>query len=53
MIHYVIVYDVFEDFGDDEDERDRAMIGCVNPVTCFENRGDVSTKPVGWERGCS
>lgn len=53
MIHYVFVYDVLEDFDDNGGERQCAISEWVSPVTCFENRGDISTKPVGWEKGCS
>lgn len=53
MIPKVFVYDVFKDFGDDGGKRDRGIIGWVGLVICFENRSDVCTKLVGWERGCS
>lgn len=44
---------VFKNFEDDGGERDRAIIGWASPVTCFENKGDICTKQVRWERGCS
>lgn len=53
MILYMSEYDVFDDFRNDGGERDEAIIGWVSTVSCFGNRDDVSTKPVGWERRCS
>lgn len=53
MIHSMFVHDVYEDFRDDEDERDGAIIGWISLVNCFVNRGDICTKPVRWERECS